>query len=626
VVLKGRGHGGHVNVTGGQYSAGDGAQWQMGADTGLALGQDRGFLHLSAEAGHQNHTNRARPYSGEPSPTQPRPGQKVLLLGDAEVEAAAFSANSRFALTDRIDAYGFGTVSNREVANSAVFRAPADPLRNILSIYPDGFRPAPRTVIKDRSVAAGIKGISGDWNWDASYNYGFNRIEFYVNGSLNASFGPSSPTSFYSGALETTQNIVNLDVSRLLDWGLAYPATFSFGFEARNEKWNQSPGEYASYADAGLGTPGAAAGAQAVPGFPPDVSAAYDRDSYAIYAGLELDFSDRFSGGIATRWEDFDDFGSQASGKVSARYAVSDALALRGTVSSGFRAPALAQQYFQTVNTLFIPPNPDPFEIRTFPANHPTAQAFGSEPLKQETSLSYSLGLVLQPTSGLYLTVDAYQIEVDDRIELSSNLTGPVVRALLESQGIFGVNGGRYFTNAIDTRTRGVDVIGTWMMELSEGSMNVTAGYNHTKTEITRIAPNPPQLTASGLNLERIDRAETGRIEHGYPHNKLMLGVSWTVREWMFSTTTTRYGSVEITPNVVELTQRFGGKWLLDVSARYSPGDHWRFALGVDNVLNEYPDEHLYAANSFGGQLPYEGYSPFGFNGAFAYGRIEYTW
>jgi len=626
VVLKGQRQGGHMHATGGQYSAGDGAQWQVSADTGLALGQERGFLHLSAETGHQHHSNRGRPYSGPASPTQPMPGQNVISIGDPDVEASAISANTRFELGDVLELYAFGTLSKRDFSTSAFFRAPADAVRNVADIYPDGFRPAPRTISKDRALVAGVKGQHGEWNWDASYNYGYNRLEFYARNSLNASLGAASPTEFYSGALETTQNIANVDVSRRLDWGLAYPATLAFGFEARNEKWNQSPGESGSYADARQGAPGAAAGAQGALGYSPDISGAYDRDSYAVYAGLELDLNEHFSAGIAARWEDFDDFGSQASGKISARYAFTDALALRGTVSSGFRAPALAQQYFQTVSMLFIQPNPDPFEIRTFPANHPTAQAFGSEPLKQETSLSYSLGLVLQPASGVYITVDAYQIKVDDRIELSSNLTGAGVRALLESQGIFGVNGGRYFTNAIDTRTRGVDVIGTWSAALPGGStLDVTSGYNHTKTEILRIAPNPPQLTASGLNLERIDRAETGRIEHAYPRNKLMLGVTWNVREWAFSATNTRYGSVKTTPNVTDLDQRFGGKWLLDVSASYKPSKHWSFTLGADNVLNVYPDERLYGS-SFGGQFPYDDYSPFGFNGAFVYARIGYAW
>jgi len=613
VVLKGDRQGGSLNFTGGQYSAGDGAE--------------RGFLHLSAQVGDQDRTNRARPFAGTPSATQPIPGQKAFIIGDPDAEFGALSLNTSIAFSETVDLYAFGTASNRDITSFAFFRAPNHPSNNIRSIYPNGFLPRINNISKDRSLVAGLKGQHGGWNWDLSYNYGYNHLEFYTRNTLNSSMGATSPKEFYDGALETTQNIANLDVSRQLDWGLAYPVTLAFGLESRNEKWNQSPGELGSYNNAGLGVPGAPAGAQGFPGFSPEVAGAYDRDSYAVYAGLEMDVTEQFSAGMAARWEHYDDFGSQSSGKISARYAFTDAVALRATISSGFRAPSLPQQYFQTVSTVFIGGFTDPFQIRTFPANSVTAQAFGSEPLKPETSLSYSLGLVLQPANNLYITVDAYQIEVDDRIALSSNLTGDAVRALLESRGIFGVNGGRYFTNAIDTRTRGVDIIGTWNGQLSGGStIDVTAGYNYTKTELMKIAPNPPELSANGLNLVRIDRVEIGRIEHGYPHNKFMLGSTWNVNDWAFSATTTRYGSIQSRNNTnFALDQKNGAKWILDVSASYSPGDHWNLTLGVDNVLNEYPDENL-PGNSMSGQSPYSFFSPFGFNGAFAYARIGYKW
>jgi len=627
VVLKGDRQGGSLNFTGGQYSAGDGEQWQVSGDTGLAIGAERGFLHLSAQVGDQDRTNRARPFAGTPGPTQPIPGQKAFIIGDPDAEFGAVSLNTSIAFSETVDLYAFGTASNRDITSFAFFRAPNHPSNNIRSIYPNGFLPRINNISKDRSLVAGLKGQHGGWNWDLSYNYGYNHLEFYTRNTLNSSMGATSPKEFYDGALETTQNIANLDVSRQLDWGLAYPVTLAFGLESRNEKWNQSPGELGSYVNAGLGVSSAPAGAQGFPGFSPEVAGAYDRDSYALYAGLEMDVTEQFSAGMAARWEHYDDFGSQSSGKVSARYAFTDTVALRGTISSGFRAPSLPQQYFQTVSTVFIGGFTDPFQIRTFPANSVTAQAFGSEPLKPETSLSYSLGLVLQPANNLYITVDAYQIEVDDRIALSSNLTGDAVRALLESRGIFGVNGGRYFTNAIDTRTRGVDIIGTWNGQLSGGStIDVTAGYNYTKTELMKIAPNPPALSANGLNLERIDRVEIGRIEHGYPHNKFMLGSTWNVNDWGFSATTTRYGSIQSRNNTnFALDQKNGAKWILDVSASYSPGDHWNLTLGVDNILNEYPDENL-PGNSMSGQSPYSFFSPFGFNGAFAYARIGYKW
>ncbi|MEN1929223.1 TonB-dependent receptor [Luteimonas sp. MJ250] len=622
VVLKGASEGGSLSLSHGQYSAGDGDQTQLAGDAGLALGAGRGFLHLSGQVNRQDRTNRARPFAGTPAPNQPEPGQKAFVIGDPEVDAAAASFNAGFDISETLSLYAFGTISNRDITSFAFFRAPGNPSQNIPSIYPDGFLPEINNVSRDRAMVAGLKGMFGEaWNWDLGFNHGYNNLEFFTRNTLNASIGADSPTSFYDGALETTQNIANFDLSRQLDWGLAYPVALAMGVEFRNEKWNQSPGEYGSYAQPDLSRPG---GAQGFGGFAPGVSGAYSRDSHAVYASLEADLTEKFSGGIAGRYEDYDDFGSQASGKLSGRYAFTDAVALRGTISSGFRAPSLAQQYFQTVSTLFLAGIPDPFEVRTFPASSAVAQAFGAEALQPEESLSYSLGLVLQPVDRLYVTVDAYHIEVDDRIALSSNLTGDAVRALLESRGIFGVNGGRYFTNAIDTRTQGIDVVASYGIELGAGMLDLTAGYNYTDTEITRIAPNPDELEQAGLNLERIDRTEIGRIEDGFPNTKLLLAGTWALEAWDFTLAATRYGSVTSRSANSANDQTYDAKWLLDASAAYRM-NAWTFTLGADNLLNEYPDQNIFA-NSTNGQFPYSNLSPFGFNGAYVYGKIGYAW
>ena len=622
VVLKGASEGGSLALTHGQYSAGDGAQTQLAGDTGLPLAGERGFLHLSAQVGRQDHTNRARPFAGTPSPTQPEVGQKAFVIGDPEVDAAAFSFNAGFDVGETLSLYSFGSIGNRDITSFAFFRAPGNPTQNIPSIHPDGFLPEINNVSRDRAIVAGIRGVFGEaWDWDLSFNHGYNNLEFFTRNTLNASIGADSPTSFYDGALETTQNIANFDLSRQLDIGLAWPAALAMGVEFRNEKWNQSPGEYGSYAQPDLSRPG---GAQGFGGFAPAVSGAYSRDSHAVYASLEADITEDFSGGIAGRYEDYDDFGSQASGKVSARYAFSDAVAVRGTVSSGFRAPSLAQQYFQTVSTLFLAGDPNPYEVRTFPASSAVAQAFGAEPLRQEESLSYSLGLVLQPLDRLYVTLDAYRIDVDDRIALSSNLTGDAVRALLESRGIFGVNGGRYFTNAIDTRTRGVDLVANYGVDFAGGVLDLTAAMNWTDTRITRIAANPVELEQAGLDLERIDRTEIGRIEDGFPNTKLLLSGTWSLDAWDFSLAATRYGSVTTRPANPANDQTYGAKWLLDASAAYRMAN-WTFTLGADNILDEYPDENTFA-NSTNGQFPYSNLSPFGFNGAFVYGKVGYSW
>jgi iron complex outermembrane receptor protein len=291
-------------------------------------------------------------------------------------------------------------------------------------------------------------------------------------------------------------------------------------------------------------------------------------------------------------------------------------------VSTGFRAPSLQQQYFQSTSTNFI--GGVPYDIVTFRVNNPAAIALGSEPLKAEESTNYSLGLVLQPIDALYITIDGYRIAVDDRITLSENLTSTAVRNYLNANGFPGVGGGRYFTNAIDTTTTGVDIIGTYTWALAASTLDLTFGYNYNKTEIDSVTPNPATLTAIDPTAVRFGRVELGRFEVGAPRDKIVLGGKWNVGGFDLSATTSRYGEISVLNADPARDQTFGAEWTLDLSFAYSV-DNWKFTLGGDNVLNEYPDEVLYANSTFG-QLPYSGSAPFGFNGAFIYANVNYKW
>ncbi len=621
IVLKGSGNGGGLTARYGQHSAGDGGQYLLSGDAGFDLGE-RGFLHLAGQGGHNDQTDRARPYIGAPGPAAPPYDRVVQRYGDPEIDQGAVSYNGEFGLGERATLYAFGAASNRDVLSNGFFRPAGDP-RNIPAIYPNGFLPNINNVAKDRSTVAGLRGGLGNgWNYDLSYNYGYNKLSFDIRNTLNRSLGPTSPRQFYAGSLEVTQNVANLDFSRPIEAGwLKYPITFAFGAEWREEKFNQSPGELGSYVD-GDGPVNTPPGAQVFPGFKPEDSGHHDRNSSSLYADLDADLTDRFSAAVAARHEDYSDFGTTTSGKVSARYAFTDAVALRGTVSSGFRAPSLQQQYFQSTATNFI--GGAPFDVRTFAVDNSTAIALGAEPLKAEESKNYGLGLVLSPLDGLYVTVDAYRIDIDDRIVLSENLIGATVTAFLQARGIFGVTGGRYFTNAIDTKTTGVDIVGTYKWVLSSSEVDWTIGYNYSKTTIEKIAPNPPELTAGGLNLQRIGRVEQGRVTVGAPRDKILLGSVWKTGDWSFSGTATRYGKFSALNANPALDQTFGAKWTVDLAAAYQL-DAWSFALGADNVFDAYPDEFNFATSN-GGQLAYPRNAPFGFNGAFVYGKVGYRW
>ena len=611
IVLKGGDEGGTVETRYGQMSAGDGELIQAGADMGVKLNAD-GWIHLSAEYRDRADTNRSRPDLR----TLQTPATYATVnhrFGDADTNDQIFFFNGQVGLPAEAELYFFGNLGDREGDAAGFYRRAFDS-RNVVAIYPDGFLPIINSVAEDTSVVMGVRGdTEGGWTWDVSANYGANDFDFIITNSLNNSLGAASPTEFFAGTLHGAQNLFNADVSKYFDGLIGNGLNVAFGAEHRKDSYRIEPGEEASY----VGT-----GSQVFPGFRPQDSGSFDRDSNAVYLDLESDVTDQFATSLAVRYEDYSDFGSTTSGKLSGRYSFTDTVALRGTVSTGFRAPSLAQQFYATTATNFI--GGVPFDVRTFAVTDPVAIALGAEPLQAEESTNVSLGLSLQPTDDLNITIDAYQIDVDDRIILSENLTGTAVQQFLASQGILNANGGRYFTNAIDTRTRGLDIVASYGFTLGDGDLSVTAGVNFNDVDITAIAPNPEELQQGGLQLQRIGRVEQGRVEVGSPDNKLNLGADYSLGNFSLNTNLTRYGEVSVLNTNPDLDQTFGSEWVLDFSASYTL-DAWRFTIGADNVLDNYPDEVLFA-NSTNGILPYSSTSPFGFNGAFWYGKATFRW
>ncbi|MBN8717218.1 MAG: TonB-dependent receptor [Stenotrophomonas sp.] len=622
IVLKSSASGGSATATYGKYKEGDGGKYQVMADAGLGLG-NAGKVHLAAQFGHQNQTNRATPYAGPQTPTSPPVGQTVQRLGDPEVDNRSLTYNWEMPAADYLKFYSYGIYTHRETLSNGFFR-PAGDSRNIPSIYPNGFLPKIFNTSNDYQFVMGMRSSIGETQFDASYTYGYNDLRFDVKNSLNRSLGPSSPTQFYAGALKYTQHVLNLDLNRQVDIGLAYPATLSYGLEWRGEQFEIAPGEPNSYINGGvlLGGQPTPSGAQVFPGFRPSDSGTFDRHSTSFYVGLEADLTDKLSGGIAARHERYSDFGNTTTGKLSLRYVFSDAVALRATASTGFHAPSLQQQYYQTTSTNFI--GGIPFDLVTFRVTNPAGIALGAEPLKPEKSRNLSLGLVLTPANGLYLTADAYRIKVTDRISLSENLTSTAVRNYLNTHGFPAVAGGRYFTNALDTTTTGIDLVGTYTWKLAASSVDWTLSYNYNKTTVDRVAPNPPALTAIDPTALRFGRVELGRFEVGAPRDKFVLGAQWNLGAWKLGANLSRYGKFTIRNSNPALDQTFGAKWLTDLSASYRSGG-WEFALGADNVFDTYPDQVI-PPNTNSGQLIWPTQSPFGFNGAYYYGRVSYKW
>lgn len=627
IILKGGAKHGSVSVTGGQYGVGDGRTWNGGADGGFNLG-DRGWVHLSANVRHQDPTNRAGPDNRYPG--DPTFGTITFHYGLPLTKTKQAGINLQYDLTPSAQLYGFSLLNKRNVSSPGFFRALTSYAKQYpaaVAQYPNGYLPVENSAIRDDQEMLGLRGKIGEWHYDLSYGNGGNHWKLITSNTWNYSLGANSPTKFYIGTLTNRDNLFNADFSRDLQMpGLGVPVTVAWGLEYRKETFVIKHGDAASYACGPvLGSNGApSCGGQVFPGFEPTDAGSNSRNNRSIYLDLESDLTDKLSAGLAVRNEHYSDFGNTTSWKVSGRYSFTDTVAARATVSTGFRAPSLQQEYYSSTGTNFLNIGPGgtlvPVQLRTFPVNDPAAKALGSQPLKPETSRNYSFGLVLTPSNGLYATLDFYQIDIDNRILLSGNLTGSAVHAYLSSVGFTDVDGGRFFTNAVSTRTRGADLVVTYPWQLRGSAIKFTTGMNYNKGSILKIAPNPPQLGLAGLSLPIITRQKEGDLTVGTPRTKIFLAADWTMNRWTVHTQATRYGEWTALGTTPSTDTTYGAHVLLDLSLNYATPSGWTYTLGGANVTNVYPPK---TTSSY---LPYVQTSPFGFNGSYYYGRVSYDW
>lgn len=618
IILKGGAEHGSATLGGGQYSRKDGGMWNAGADGGIALG-DSGWVHASVNLLDQQNTNRAghdKRYPGDPSYDTVTFRYGLPL---SRVQQGAL--NMQYTFGPEAELYGFALLNRRRVHAGGFFRSLSTYLTShpdAAAVYPDGYLPMENSSIRDDSEVVGLRGTVADWHYDVSYNAGGNHWKLHTSDTFNYSLNAASPTKFYIGTLSNRQDVLNADFSRTFYPSQDVPLTVAWGLEHRKERFSIAQGDPASYFETG---------AQVFPGYQPGDAGGHSRHNDSAYLDLESDLSDRLSTGLAVRHERYSDFGNTTSWKGSARFAATDVVALRGTVSTGFRAPSLGQQFYSSTAINFVNDGSGtlvPYTIRTFPVDDPAAIALGAQPLKAEKSRNYSLGLVLTPASGLYATLDFYQVDVDHRIILSGNLVGTAVQNYLTSVGIPFVSGGRFFTNAVDTRTRGADLVASMPVQVGSSNMKFTGGLNWNKTDIRSVAPNPPQLGLAGLTLPIIDRAESGRITVGTPRTKAFVADDWTLGNWRLHGQVTRYGEWTVWGANPNSDQTFGARYLLDLSASYGLGD-WQLTLGGNNVTNTYPEKNS-AANNFSGILAYPLTSPFGFSGAYYYANLSLHW
>ena len=617
----------------------DGEALTVSGWKGLGFG-DTGFLTLAAEYKDQEHTERGgydfrQQYplvAGAFDPREATFNRFDAWYGEPELEQLTLFANGGGELSGGVYLYGWASYQDRESRSAGFFRRASDD-RNVIQIYPDGFLPIIAPDVTDLSAAGGATWDAGDWALDASLTYGSNEMQFGVENTLNRSMGTASPTTFDAGGFKYDQFVLNLSAVHAYDVGLASPLNVATGLEARDEAYQIFAGEPASYINGGVLLPNGqptASGSQVFPGFRPANATDADRTAIGAYVDLEANLTKKFLGSVAVRAEDYSDFGSNVSGKVAARYDFTDAFALRASAQTGFRAPSLQQQYFATTSTNFIAGIP--YEITSFPVSDPVARALGAKDLDAEEAVNYSLGAVMN-FSAVTLTIDTYQINIDDRIVLSENLTQDNVRAYLESQGFIGIGGGRFFINGVDTETSGVDVVLTWNVNTDRaGRFNTTIVANRNNTDVTRVPETAP-LAALNPPPPLFARVNVLTFEEGNPDSKLAATLNWDGGGAFGATfRATRYGeALDPDPRLTGTTASpigdqdavIGSQTIIDLEGRFEPTERLRVAIGAENLLDEFPDAFPVARNATG-NTPFSNYSPFGRSGRYLYGRVSF--
>lgn len=626
VLKKGAASGSNdITASAGGMDRGDGDQNAVEGSVGVPLGGDGkaggtapGWMRLSWNYQSIMNTNRAA--NTDRSTTAPGvlgpddiPYERY---GDPAVKTYQALLNLDYALTPGIELYGYLNLSRRKVTSNGYYRSWDDSDRNVREVYPNGFLPQIVNPTNDYAGVLGLKGQTANgWRWDLSADYGENRVKFDLRDTINTNLWHTSgysPTAFYAGAFKNKQGVVNLDLGKDLEWSfLPNPVTLALGAEYRKDKYAIDAGEPASYfldpntinPDTGLAYPG---GSQVFTGISPDVAGTFSRHSYAAYVDLETDLSERWSAGLAGRFEDYSDAGPTRSGKLSLRYQMTDSFALRGTASNGFRAPSLAQQNYESISTL--PYNGQLYQIGTFRVSDPVAIALGAKPLKPERSYNYSIGAVWQPTATFNATLDAYQIRIQDQILYSDQ----IMVNLPGSQ----VQGAQFFVNGASTRTRGADLVLNYQRDLERyGQLNLTATGNYNKPKILDIS------------TPAFGHASAGLLTDATPRTKYVLAGDWRLDSFGLHANLTRYGSVTRTGDAPDASQdqTFAARWILDLSASYH-WQSWTFTVGADNLTNQYPTKaaayNPYEDPAHG--LQYSYLSPFGFNGRYWYGKVNY--
>jgi iron complex outermembrane recepter protein len=644
IVLKSQINETQLSGTVGTTAEGDGDLVSGSANRGFALGNDGGFLNLTLEGRRRGETNRAGVDSLRVDP--PRVTQRI---GDSLAKDAYLWWNASVPMDKSSELYAFGGVSKRTGDSAGFFRSAGDG-RTVPAVYPNGFLPNILTTVKDASFAVGYKReLANDWKFDISVNHGRSELGFHERNSINVSYWyepkpgggiyAESPLEADTGTLKFNQTTFNADLRGPLDLG-GNKVFLATGFEYRVDNYAIEAGDPVSYQYGRTNNPAikildqngdpAASGAQGFPGYTPGTAVDDGRHNIALYLDAEHNLTDKLLVAAAVRFEKYSDFGNTTTGKLSMRYDPSRQVGFRGTVSTGFRAPSVQQKFYSSVSTNL---NSAGVLTETLTAREGSAvtRAFGIAPLKEETSKSASVGMILRPATNFSVTADVYRTDIDDRIVFSSSIapeSGPCttaaacpIKAILDP---LKVGQAQFFTNAIATSTKGLDVVAEHTTRLSGSTLVLSGQLGFNNTKVTKR--NSQSSVLSGAQL--FDDAQVTLIERGQPRKHHVIAADYTVGPWNLNTRANYYGEVQGQGFTAPFIQTWDAKWLVDMSLRYAITKRFSISAGVNNVFDTYPTEW---DKTKAAPFPQLGFTrcwetcPIGINGRSMYARVDYA-
>ena len=667
LTLADSSEGGKINVTSGLNSEGDGFTFKTSYNQGIRLGSDGGFINATLEYFRTDGTNRSDLYDGVLYPAAPVPftGPTAAFpytTNNPRRDRGVYPAdpfivgnygsnrnrtyqgflNTELPLSDMLTAYAFGGYSRKDIRAFGFFRAPATVANSALSIFPDGYVPILPGRSIDYSAVGGLRFDIGGWDIDASYGYGHNHLDQNALNTVNASLGAASPTRFYVGRTAFGQHVADLTASK--DFGSLMgleSLNVAAGVQWRRDNFKVTRGDPASYAIGPLAVSGKAAASNGRPGYAPQDENDLSRRNIGAFIDVEADITDTLLITAAARYEDYSDFGGNLSGKAAARLKLGERLGLRASYNRGFRAPSLAQ-VGNRVNTSTVQ-NGLILQTQQISSDDPRLAMLSIPQPKAEISNSFAAGLTGE-FGRLTLTLDAFQIDIKDRIAITDGILTanyPAVRSLFP-----GVREIRFFTNQIDTRTRGVDLVLTYKTPVGPGAdLTFTLAGTHAKTDVERQRPTPAALVAgASVTVQAaplVGLTAIELIEVAQPRTKILGSANLDIERFTLGTRVSYFGNVKAFSTGLNAAdknvdcnatnrcvQTFSGKALVDLNATYRVTDAFSLTIGANNLLNTYPDK--WNARRFGfageagsysnGQTPYtRNAGQFGFNGAYYY-------